>query len=277
MGYVFLLIGGLSMRRSQFSLVRPDSLRKALLMILLIGAVGTTLALDTGNLKMYCWLGEGTGGLFGHVEGNSKFDDFFLNAVKIKDTKIDLRPPKQKILNEIEDADVIYANTHAGCTEEGPSRMIIKTGDAEGPANEITAQEIKDLYQGASHLPTLIIITGCKTLAECGDNALKINEAFQIYPNTKGRTYIGFDKAVTGGCGDSFFRIFFAQWTSTPYPTLAEARDRTTAFFSKELPEGQKFLDPGAWILPGCPPKKIGEMMSIIGDESLTFDKLAGA
>jgi hypothetical protein len=257
--------------------VRLDSLKKVLLVMLLIGAVGTATALDTSNLKMYCWLGEGTGGLFGHVEGNSKFNDFFLNAAKITNIKIDLRPPKQTILDEIKEADVIYANTHAGCTEKGTPRMIIKTGEADGPENEITAQEIKDLYQNASHLPTLIIINGCKTLAECGDNALKINDAFQIARNTTCRAYIGFDKAVTGGCGDSFFRIFFAKWTSTPYSTLEEARNRTIAFFSKELPEGQKFLDPGAWILPGCPPKKIGEMMSIIGDKSLTFDQLAGA
>jgi hypothetical protein len=81
---------------------------------------------------------------------------------------------------------------------------------------------------------------------------------------------------ATGICGDAFFCVFFRLWTETPDITLEQAQKRTIEFFNGPLPVGQEFLSFSAlWrAMPGCPPEKIGDLMSIIGDKDLTFNDL---
>jgi hypothetical protein len=244
------------------------------LLIFLLGA-GPAQAVDTGNLKMYCWLGYGAIGNFGVVDEKTgqEFNKFFLNAVKIQQTKIDIRPPKETILNEIKDADVIYANTHSGYPKKGDPRMILQTGEE----SEISAQDLQSINEALTvsgrpfilpHQPSLVIINGCDTLgpAPDGSKVLKVNEGFGITNESKGRAYIGFNEGVIGIRGDEYFRIFFSYWTRTPYPTLAQAKKNATEFFNNPLPTGQKFLDPRDAL--------IGEKMIIVGERNLTFDQL---
>lgn len=233
-----------------------------LVLVFFMGASETVKAIDTGNLKMYCWSGAGTGSYL----DNKIFDNFFKNAVKIKQTKIDSNPSKQIILNEIKDADVIYANIHV---TETTASLVTGTGD--GPEDRITIPEIEDLYRNAPHLPTLVIIDGCKSIRD--------SPGFQITDETNGRAFIGLNENVAGACGDAFFRIFFALWTKTPDITLDKAKEETIAFFKGPLPEGQEFLanEPLLSILPGCPPEKIGDLASIVGDKTLTFNRLVAS
>lgn len=246
-----------------------------LVVIFLTGASETAKAIDTGDLKMYGWNGFGTESYFKEQD----FNTFFLSAVKIKETKIDYMPSKEEILKRIKDVDVIYANTHIG---QETGRLITGPGDA--PQDEITIPEIGALYENSPRLPSLVIINGCKSVRS---ELYNINEkGFQITDKTRGRAYIGLSEEVTGKCGDAFFRVFFALWTKTPDITLEQAKKSTVDFFKRPLPERQDYLgkewkeDPGLvksllmYAAPGCPPEKIGGLMSIIGDKNLAFNDL---
>jgi hypothetical protein len=222
----------------------------------------TTSTIDTGRLKMYCWIGSEAAGRLGEKE----FDAFFRTAAKINNLMIDNRPNKAIILQQIQDADIIYANSHSGYPSSGPLRMVLQTGTSPGPENELSAEDIQNLYRNASKLPTLVVINGCNTLADHpAGTVLKINEAFKIVEGTKGRAYLGFNQGIVGLRGDEYFRVFFAHWTRTPYPTLEEASIQARKFFENP-PPGQKFLDKRAEL--------IGRDLKIVGDKNLTFGDL---
>jgi hypothetical protein len=164
-----------------------------LVVIFLTGASETAKAIDTGNLKMYCWSGAGAGSYFDKPP--DYFNKFFLEAVKIKQTTIDSTPYKQDVLDGIKDADVIYTSTHIG-EQTGslltkPELTIRENGkvvigpDEKKFDDRLTIWEIDNLYRNAPHLPSLVIINGCKSLRE------DLYKAFQITETTKGRAYIG--------------------------------------------------------------------------------------
>ncbi len=244
--------------------MRPTIVQLGLGLVLL--AAVAPAAAPAEDLKMYCWIGADVAGRLGVAE----FDAFFRRAVKVENMVIDNRPTKATILSRIRDADIVYANTHSGYPTSGPPRMVLQTGTGGGAASELTALEIAELYRSADHLPSLVVINGCNSLSPPpgGGRILKIYEAFRIRDDTPGRAYLGFAQGVIGIRGDEFFRIFFAHWTREPYPSLRQAKEHATEFFS-DPPSGQKFLDQRA--------KLIGEALRIVGDESLTWPRLSAA
>ena len=247
------------------NLIFPLS-RQFLVIIVFIVLAGSSPvhAVDTGNLTMYCWLGYDAIGEFGGVIEGHEFNKFFLAAVKIDQTTIDIRPTKETILNGIKTADIIYTNTHSGYPRKGTPRMILLTGEG----SEISSQDLQSLFSAQMHQPSLVIINGCNTLSlsAVNNSVMKINEGFGITNKTKNRAYIGFNKSVEGIRGDVFFRIFFSYWTRTPYPTLDQARKSAIDFFKGTIPEGQKYLDPRA--------AEIGDDLIIVGDDNLTFGQV---
>ncbi len=239
----------------------------------LAGMVAALLALgaspagaDAKHPSMYAWLGAEAAGRL----GSSDFDDFFRRAAKIADMVIELRPSKGRILEQMATADILYANTHSGYPKSGVPRMVLQTGKGKTEDDQLSAIEIAQALKGGAHLPRLVIIDGCNTLAPPpgGGRLLKIHEALQIKADTKGRAYLGFAKAIVGVRGDEFFRIFFAKWTHEPYPTLEEARQQAIAFLAAP-PAGQKYVDKRA--------AEIGEAVQIVGDAGLTWPALSGA
>lgn len=237
-------------------------------LILSIG-IHHTIA-QPSNAKMYCWLGYNAAGPI----ADKNFQKFFLRAVKLENTTIDITPSKKKILDAIKDADIIYTNTHSGYPKKEPYRMILQTGELGSDNGELEALDISLLMNKHSKLPTLIVINGCNTLAEHPNGrVLKIHEAFKIKADTKGRAYIGFDKSVPGLRGDEFFRVFFAHWTnntSGKYPTLEEARTRAIQTFNN-LPSGDNVKQQPYTMKTDA---EIGEAMQIVGDKELSFDKI---
>lgn len=241
----------------------------------LLFCVSTIITTDNcysqlSKLKMYCWLGYEAAGPI----ADKNFQKFFLSAVKIENTTIDIKPSKKKILEQIQDADIIYTNTHSGYPKSEPYRMILQTGELGADDGELEALDISLLMNKVKKLPTIIVVNGCNTLAEHPNGrVLKIHEAFKIKSDTKGRAYIGFDQSVPGLRGDEYFRVFFAHWTnntSGKYPTLEEARTKAMETF-RNLPSGDNVKRPPYTMKTDA---EIGEAMKIVGDAGLTFDKL---
>jgi hypothetical protein len=235
----------------------------ALALLVLAPAIGRA---EEKKVTMFAWLGAEAAGRL----GTSDFDAFFRRAAKVDDMTIELRPGKARILAEIFAVDIVYANTHSGYPKSAPPRMVLQTGPGTTEDDQLSAIEIAQAAKGAMRLPALVIIDGCNTLAPppVGGRLLKIHEALQIKPDSKGRAYLGFAKAIVGVRGDEYFRIFFAKWTHAPYPTLTEARQQAIDFL-RAPPAGQKYLDKRA--------AEIGEAVEIVGDGNLTWSQLSGA
>jgi hypothetical protein len=230
---------------------------RAGLLVLLLSS--TAAANPTG----YAWLGAEAAGRVGLED----FDRFLAAAMKIPDLTVEMRPDKARILEQMKTADVLYANTHSGYPKSPPPRMVLQTGKGASEADQLSAVEIAQALDAAGHLPKLVVINGCNTLADPpgGGRLLKIHEALKIKDGIKGRAYVGFGKAVVGVRGDEYFRIFFAKWTHEPYPTLEEARRQAVDFFDSP-PHGQKYLDKRAG--------EIGADVKIVGDRDLRFSDL---
>ena len=228
--------------------------------LVLGGSVGRA---EDRALSMYAWLGAEAAGRLGTAE----FDRFFRAAVKIRATTIATRPSKAEILAAFKQADVIYTNSHSGYPKKGPPRMVLETAAGGGEDGELSAEELRAALAGAPG-PTLVIVDGCNTLARpSGDvPVLALHEALGITAKTRGRAYVGFEEAIIGVRGDEFFRIFFAIWTRTPYPSLEVARREAVAFLEAKHPGKQPFLDPRA--------AEIGKKLLIMGDAKLTWKQL---
>jgi hypothetical protein len=242
-----------------------------LLLGLLLGSLHGAGASGSGGLTIYCWQGGGTGSnLF-----NKAFTDKWkavLNPGKNKIT-MELRPGRERILEMMGKANILYASTHSGIPKKAAEQALQlrneKTGDYLLWAHEIAA--IKSVK------PALVVINGCSTyplIDEEGGKKLNIATALGIYPHTKGRAFIGFEEAHPGPKGDDYFRVFFYFWCGAGNKnyTITEAADKAKEHIETLVnrfggDEMQKYL-----LSIGA--AEVRKDLRIIGDDNLRYRNL---
>jgi len=242
----------------------------SLLLTILLCNANSGSSLESG-LTIYCWQGATA---FSNL-GDPKFAPKWKSVLNEASNRIiiEIYPNRGRLLEMMRTASILYGSTHSGIPKKA-TEQALQIGKDDSADRLLMASE---LVKENIKRPRLIIINGFSTFPLLPENAgecLNIASAFGINKETRGRTYLGFEKAHPGPKGDDFFRVFFYFWAGSGGKdmTIKQAIDKSKEYIDKmvRLMGGdnaeKNFLSTGA--------ANIYNDLRILGDPNLMYKDL---
>lgn len=135
----------------------------------------------------------------------------------------------EQTLHSLTRADLFYFSGHTISNLDPPMHAIQVNGGKPKKAGKLTAVDIKKHLVSHATGPRLVILVGCQTMnAEDGvPPAFRLDSAFGIHENTRGRAFLGYETVIVGPMADDTMSKMIEFWTRPGpdgvWPTIEEA------------------------------------------------------
>jgi hypothetical protein len=202
-----------------------------ILCITVFASAGDLLGIQT-SIKPAAWkadfvAGEDAGTL---ITENATFKERIRRALADDDVTFFPTPlDADQVLKSLTRADLFFFSGHTIGKLDPPMQAIQVNGGAPQKAGRLTAVEIRKQLAANDTGPRLVILVGCETMntRDGVPPAFRLDAAFGIHQDTRGRAFLGYETPVVGAMADDTMSKMIEFWTKPNgdgiWPTIEEA------------------------------------------------------
>lgn len=135
----------------------------------------------------------------------------------------------EQTLHSLTRADLFYFSGHTIGNLDPPMQAIQVRGSDRGRPGKLTAVDIRKHLVAHATGPRLVILVGCQTmnLNDGVPPAFRLNSAFGIQRESRGRAFLGYETPIVGAMADDTMSKLIEYWTQPNengvWPTIEEA------------------------------------------------------